>query len=719
MFFLGLVVFFTSCNQRIELDEGDGMGTVSLSLSADLRNDEVVVKSSVENVDVNDFWVEIITSEDVRIFCQKYVDVPSEINVNSGEYTLVASHGDADGVGFDKPYYEAREPFTVGPQEIVSVEATAKLANVKVAVSFSDNLKNELSYQDCYALVRNNGKKLIFNKTETRAGYIPAGDLEFVLYVKINGVWKQYVHTPITFHPNDFVTFSVNAGGGEGKVTLKINIDDTMEEVVLDEVVVDSEDLPLGVEEPTISVTGFDQNGQITAVEGKVPEVKHLSLGAVASGEIGSAILRITSDELIALGAPASVDLMNADETTTALLESLGIWWQFDENNKKLAVSLVEAYNNVITKVGYKGYDSNTGTCIPIASFGLDIEAIYGATKTVSKDVYVIYYPDVDASISLEDYNVWATKVVNPKLTVTKGDPSKFKIQYSADGAVWSDINSSTVTGLNPSTKYRLRSVFDSWYVLDDVIEITTEAAAQVGNAGFEEWTTQTYEYKELVFINTYESVYQDWSQPFSSEAASWWAVNSKVSMPDEITSLTVNEIKCFPTCGFSTSAYKGSKSAYIGVVNVGNANTAEVHSGTTYVGELFIGKSSVDGSHASDGHSFTSRPTSLSFYYWYYSKDGETFCVTAKVYASDGTEIASSEITNGQSSNDAWKEYTLPLEYSVSNKKAAKIYISFKSSNKGGNASVSSKAEREVDGKTVKAHFGSFLKVDEIKLNY
>lgn len=719
---LGLILLFASCNERIKVDGPDGMGSISLTLSADLRNDEIEVKSTTEESDmVEDFWVEIFNSENTRIFCNKYIDVPSEINVNSGDYTLLASHGDPKGVGFDKPYYEANHPFTVGPQEVVSVEATAKLANVKVAVEFSENLKNELSYQDCYALVKNGGKKLRFNKTETRAGYIPAGELEFVLYVKIDGVWKQYVHTPIEFHPNDFVKFSVNAGGGEGNIVLSIKVDNTVEEVEMDDVVLNSQELPFPVEEPVISAIGFDENNEIIAVEGKVPEVKQLSLSAVVSGEIGSAILRISSEELVAMGIPASVDLMNAGESVVSLMENAGIWWQFDEAKEKLVVSLVDIYNNTISNIGYKGYNSQTETCFPVATFSLDIEAVYGATKVVSKDFAVKFYPDVEAAISIVDYNVWATKIVNPEISVTKGDVSKFKMQYSADGATWSDITSTTVTGLDPGATYKMRYVYDSWYIPEYEYEFTTESAAQVGNAGFEEWTTSTYAYQELVFINTYETVYQDWSQPFSDAASAWWDVNSKVSMPVEITAMTINEIKCFPTCGYSTTnAYSGSRSAYIGVVNVGNANTAEVHSGTTYVGELFIGRANTDGSHASDGHSFTSRPTSLSFYYLYYPKEDEKFCVTAKVFAADGTEIASAEIANGSAPepND-WSQYTLPLTYSVTNKKAAKIYISFKSSNKGEDSKVSAKAEREVDGKPVKAHFGSQLRIDDIKLNY
>ena len=697
------------------------MGVVTLNLSTDLRNDEIAVKSeSVESLVLDDFWVEIFNAQNTRIFCQKYSDVPSEIDVNSGEYTLVASHGDADGVGFDKPYYEANEPFTVGPQEIVSVEATARLANVKVAVTFSENLKDELSYQDCYALVRNNGKKLRFNKNETRAGYIPAGQLEFVLYVKVAGVWKQYVHTPIEFNPNDFVTFMVNAGGGEGNIVLNIKVDNTMEEVELDEVVLQSSELPFGVEEPVISTIGFDENGQIVAVEGYLPKAEQLSISADVSGEIRTATLRIVSDDLQSMGIPASVDLLNAGDAVVSLLENAGVWWQFDDANKKLAVSLVEAYNNTLVNSVYKGYDPQTGKCLPVATFGLDIEAVYGATKVVSKEVSVILQPDVSATVSLENYNVWATRIVDPILTIVKGDQSKFKMQYSADGKAWTEIKSSIVTGLTPATTYKLRYIYDNWYAPGEEYSFTTEAAAQVGNSGFEEWTTSTYEYKELVFIDTYESVYQDWSQPFSSAASAWWDVNSKVSMPTEITSLTINEIKCFPTCGYSTNAYKGSKSAYIGVVNVGNANTAEIHSGDTYVGELFIGKANSNGSHEYEGHSFTSRPTSLSFHYLYYPKNGETFCVTAKVYAGDGTQIASAEITNGSApSPNGWSQYTLPLNYSVTSKKAAKIYISFKSSNKGGDSAVSAKAEREVDGKNVKAHFGSQLRIDEIVLNY
>ena len=144
-------ILLTACNESVMTEgpvDASEAGRVTFSLSADLRNDVVDVKSPAEDISVDDFWVEIFNSKKIRVFCEKYADAKdTTLYVNSGDYTLLATYGTENSVGFDKPFYKAEELFTVGPQETKPLAATATLANVKVAVNFDEDLDNKLSYE--------------------------------------------------------------------------------------------------------------------------------------------------------------------------------------------------------------------------------------------------------------------------------------------------------------------------------------------------------------------------------------------------------------------------------------------------------------------------------------------------------------------------------------------------------------------------------------------
>ena len=122
-----LVLLLSACNQQLietQLPEGE----VTINLSADERVEIVSAKSGTELPDVGDFWVEIYNSEMVKFKKEKYSDIAGKtLSMNAGTFTLVASHGDPLGVGFDKPYYKAETTFTVEPQKRANVEASHHL----------------------------------------------------------------------------------------------------------------------------------------------------------------------------------------------------------------------------------------------------------------------------------------------------------------------------------------------------------------------------------------------------------------------------------------------------------------------------------------------------------------------------------------------------------------------------------------------------------------
>ena len=724
-------ILLTACNESVMTEgpvDASEAGRVTFSLSADLRNDVVDVKSPAEDISVDDFWVEIFNSKKTRIFCEKYADAKdTTLYVNSGDYTLLATYGTENSVGFSNPFYKAEEPFTVGPQETRPLAATATLANVKVAVDFDEDLDNKLSYEQYWAVVRNNGKKLRFNPAETRAGYIPAGELEFVLVVKINGEYKQYVHPAAEYAPNDFVTFNVSAPLLDGNVVIKVLIDNTVEIVEVDEVVVPIEDM-LPIEEPAIYSEGFDNGNSITFVDTKAPVRNELWISATAEGVLSSAVLSIDCPDL---GLPAEIDLATADDAVASAYEAKGIWWKFNADRTSLSISLLDAYDDHISKLGYRGYDHDAGRPLPAAEIGLKIEAAGGAARTAEESYAVYVEPNAArGSFSWNDYDVWATRIVNPVLTLGEGKYDMTKIQYSMDGQTWNDfqdVTSSeysmgTVEGLDAGTTYYLRAIYDGWLEVAAPVSFTTEAAQQVGNAGFEEWQVLSYTYTTKLISTSSGS--RDWYIPWNADEDDiWWAVNSKKTMPSETTPRE-QPYKVCPTVSFcTTDAHEGTKSAQIATVFVSNGATSSTFAAnspwtyTSAAGELFIGAADADGNHSSEGHRFLSRPLELTFRYKYESYKEETFYVSVVLKNEQNEIIASNEVLDGAAAS-SWTEMSIPLNYINEKSKASYIYICFKSTS-ASSPSYDKDKSLEMNGTTQKGHMGSVLKIDELVLIY
>ena len=724
-------ILLTACNESVMTEgpvDASEAGRVTFSLSADLRNDVVDVKSPAEDISVDDFWVEIFNSKKIRVFCEKYADAKdTTLYVNSGDYMLLATYGTENSVGFDKPFYKAEEPFTVGPQETKPLAATATLANVKVAVNFDEDLDNKLSYEQYWAVVRNNGKKLRFNPAETRAGYIPAGNLEFVLVVKINGEYKQYVHPAAEYAPNDFVTFNVSAPLMDGNLVIKVLIDNTVDIVEVDEIVVPIENM-LPIEEPAIYSEGFYNDNSITFVDTKAPVKNELWISATAEGVLSSAVLSIDCPDL---GLPAEIDLVTADDAVASAYEAKGIWWKFNADRTSLSISLLDAYDDHISKLGYRGYDHDAGRPLPAAEIGLKIEAAGGAARTAEESYAVYVEPNAArGSFSWNDYDIWATKIVNPVLTLGEGKYDMTKIQYSMDGQTWidfQDVTSSeysmgTVEGLDAGTAYYLRAIYDGWLEVAAPVSFTTEAAQQVGNAGFEEWQVLSYTYTTKLISTSSGS--RDWYIPWNADEDDiWWAVNSKKTMPSETTP-QAQPYKVCPTVSFcTTDAHEGTKSAQIATVFVSNGATSSTFAAnspwtyTSAAGELFIGAADADGNHSSEGHRFLSRPLELTFRYKYESYKEETFYVSVVLKNEQNEIIASNEVLDGAAAS-SWTEMSIPLNYINETSKASDIYICFKSTS-ASSPSYDKGKSLEMNGTTQKGHMGSVLKIDDLVLIY
>lgn len=715
-----LAAFATvSCTEALEeiATGADGEITVSLTSDGDCRPH---LKSAVqeEEVPAGEFIVEIFkTDGNVRLYRDTYANTENKaIKLNGGDYRLVASHGDPDGCGFDAPYYMGEEMFTVHAQTHEEVHVTAKLANVKIAVEFGENLLIE--YPEHYAVVRSDKDcSLEFSAGEERTGYMPAGNLSLELYAKIDGEWKYYASEPEEYSPNDFVTFHVDTKEGEGSLSLNIKVDDSVE-LVEKEVEIPQSMFPK--EAPKMTFNGFGDTNVIEVVEaGETPE--SLKIDIVADAGIGHCILHINSEYLARIGVPAEIDLVTVEENVAELLKDNGFDWRGVMQGQRLAyIDLT----GVAGKLASEVYDDAN----PFkAEISFEIEDSNGKKSAESQSVTIAALKP-EFSFSAVPTDAWAKSIRGMQISYANLNPSVLKLQYKAsadsdwqDAGLFSDSGSvlsfNNISGLTPETEYQLRAIYNGNEAAAVQTSLTTEAAAQVGNSGFEEWQTSVFEFTYNFFGKHEHNI--DWYHPWSSEETNiWWAVNSRVAMPSStsVASANWNWVR-FPTVAYTADAADGGNAAVIYSVAVGDWTT-NISPGTSHAGELFIGTADDSGNHSSEGHSFGSRPDRLEFMYKYDSNGGETFFVNAELYSEDGTVIATASTDSGSASS-SWLKFSLPFQYTDTARKAARIYVSFKSTSASEPSVTGNKVITIADNVQYTGNFGSVLYLDDLQLIY
>ena len=761
-----MAVLLCACNDLDLKDENgtDEQGSLSLELSVD--SESVVTRNGagdVTQLDLDQFWVEIYKKvsdgmdSGIRLYRKQYVEAKNDqILLNAGDYYLRAKLGDSLGVGFTKPFYMAEEEFTVRPQTKEYITACAALANVKVSVSFGDNFKEY--YPDYYVRVRHTEAKiksaLKFKKDETRSGYIHHGQivLEVCADFKGDGNWRYFVleevdmdgdrmPEPLMFEPKDHITFNIDAGVIYGKditVSFLLN-DETIEQsktVTVPEYVAPQD-------APKVSRQGFDENGSCYVYENRDMDYNGgQSFSYSTKAGLASCVLSIDSDYLESeYGLPSEVELVGMDDATAALLAEAGI-----RSSLGQFMGIVD-FTDAMKPLGKNSVYQDADT--PCAVFSMKVTDVAGETGETDGEMLV--WPELEGTLKVNDYDVWATKVVNPVFTASKGYPENCQLQFSTDGKTWETIETSGnvsgmtssfqgKTGLKPATSYWFRAV-DGDYPASDPVKVTTEAALQLGNPSFEEFRIMdfSFRYKKVIWLGSWTYVTRYWYEIYANDSSkTQWATNSSASLDYEVTPQYLY-YKCYPTVTLQNDD-PAEGNYYLMVASVATTDYgSEVLNGNAVTGELFIGTADNSrerrGNHTSEGYAFSSRPSALTFMHKFSCYNSDPYYVEVQLWDSS-KNIIGRGVKNDQRSSvePEWQKMTVPVEYDVTDRKAAYIYVIFKSSATGstdsrkfsGDASLklyNTHVEKSGSSYVSKAndpiHAGSILWLDDIRLEY
>ncbi len=722
-----------SCGKEA-YDFGDG--SVKFALSADYSVAEAGTKAGEElSLNVDDFTLEVINSSGVKFKRWKYGEIKDEkVRMNKGAFTAHAFYGDSTAVGFDAIYFAGKNTFMVEGQTTTPVSVVCRMANVKVAVEWGNNVKND--YSDYYVEIYRKGKEgsLLFGSEETRQGYIPAGELSLdITLVDEEGNKRVYSPKAIACAANDFITFTIDtkeAAKEEVSVSFQLvtATDDKTETIVIPATLV-------AKDAPSFETVGFEGN-TVSFVEGSGVE-EQLYVGITAPAYIEKCVL-VSQSEFLPSNWPAEIDLLDSTEELLSTIKAYGIKWNLSKGISRYGIVDFEGFTKKVRVVGEN-----------VNKFTLKVTDVKGK---VSEIELVLDVKGVTLSINaIPDYDMWATKAYID-VTTNATDASQFAIE-SVEGSSATALNTEfvgrsgevsrfLVTGLTPAKAYSFRANYCSGFKYTEQAAGTTEAAQQLTNGDMESWSNTEYTTYGMQSIYLY--------YPGNSSSDKSWGTKNTLTMSGVdggTSSGTSNQITAYRwnSCTIpTTDAVSGTaaeirtmalSTVALGGTDVGsgfawlskNLEEAVKENYRVYAGTLYTGTADVTTNNETPdklGISHSSRPASLSFSYKYAPFNGDKCKVYAKLYNAAGEEIASTSEFTASSAAGGYTGLTLDFVYSKTNSKAASVFVMFQS---GVNEGINEKWEYVtlVEGSytanpwSLDTFVGSVLKVDNVTLNY
>lgn len=734
LLFVLVAALCASCGKEA-YDFGDG--SVQFALSADYSVSEAGTKAGEElSLNVDDFTLEITNSSGVKFKRWKYAEIKDEkVRMNKGSFTAHAFYGDSTATGFDAIYFAGKNTFSVEGQSTTGVSVVCRMANVKVAVEWGNNVKND--YSDYYVEVYRKGKEgsLLFSSTETRQGYIPAGDLSLdIVLIDEEGNRRVYSSSAITCAANDFITFKIDtkeAAKEEVSVSFQLvtATDDKTETVVIPATLV-------AKEAPSFEAVGFAENS-VDVVEGSGVQ-DDLYVGITAPAFIEECVL-VSQSEFFPSNWPSEIDLLNSTEELLSTVKAYGIKWSMSKGISRYGVVSFKEFAQKVRMVGEN-----------VNKFTLKVTDVKGKVSEIELSFNVI--GATVAINSIPDYDMWATKAY-VDVTTNATDASQFVIE-AVDGSSATALNTTfvgrsgdvsrfMVSGLTSAKEYSFRVNYCSGLKYSEQAAGTTEAALELVNGNLNTWSNDSYK----TYLNG-NPIYRYYVGESASNKA--WGTRNTLTMDgveDGTSSGTTNQRTAYRwnSCTIpTTDAVEGNAAEIrtmamsrvaLGGTDVGSGlfwatkavEEAVKEDYRVYAGTLYTGTADVTATSETPdkyGISHQSRPESLKFSYKYAPYNGDNCKVYAVLYNASGEVIASTDEFTTASTVNSYTELTLNFKYTVTTSKAASLFVMFQS---GVNEGINEKWEyvKAVEGSysanpwSLDSFVGSVLKIDNVTLNY
>lgn len=578
---LSLCFVVISCNNE---DERKGEGMLKLNVGYDSQTITVETKAAETDTEKCKVVIKNALGEIVR----KYDDakeIPSELWLLAGDYTVTATLGTPKKAEFNHPCYEGENSFTIRPNQMMRQEVVCKLVQSKVTVVPSDNVKkNFADYKTTVAMGTN---KLVFPKDTIVAGYFYSDDAQASLVcqveakaingLKINKEVKIENIKPRTHYKLNLDYIPTYEDGGF-KVEIEVNEDATEMD---DNIGISLKKYPAVEAKSDYIFIQKPGGSDLLKVEAKgYPELKSL-------------VLSSSFFESRFPGLPAnfnSFDVKQLSESDLSYMKDLGFTFDFEPDAlDKVKHERIKIGIPIDVNVSYGKTD-----------FIITATDSYGKARTYRSSITI---SDVQVQTEpIEAYDVWSN-FTTLRGTWLDEKPATIGFNYRIEGDdQWKPVPmgelkideasksfTAVIKNLTPGKQYEYQATEVDGKAAPTQ-KFTTESAFQVPNMGFDDWCKPKAWYPALDL----------------TDANYWWdTANGGTAIIGQ--NPTLPEETDLHTKGDGKRAAKLTSMEVVGKFAAGNLYTGR-----------FGGLVGFSGAYLYFGQPYTERPTQLKGWFKY-----------------------------------------------------------------------------------------------------
>lgn len=477
------IAALVSCKEDTGIADAEGVLKLSVGVSDKV---EVVSRSLAEeeqNVLGENCKIRIYSGETLVQKYQGIDNLPAEIALANGNYSVRVTAGDSVAASFEQRFFEGIKEFAIAKGETSTVEVNCDIANTVVAIAWDQSLQ-EVFKGDCQVIITSATGELVYSSANADAkGYFSLPEDNRKLTCKFSATTlggEKYVRTTELSDVKDATLYNLTYSyssveqGPTGGASLQIQIDET----------------PLIEEEHVITIK---QRPVITCKDGEettydLEQPMYLELNAqkdfyvqvATSSTLNS--LMIQNENFKQWGFIVNQFDMLSLEGQEEALKQFGI--SVSEKKQTLTGdvwTILFAKKLVAQMTGTEGSVSTT------------IEAVDAVGKSRKVVWNIVASNATVVTDEIIPYEVWTSKATL-RGTVTTALESVPKFRYRAKNtADWTTVEatlvenafSKEITGLIPGTTYEYQAM-DGEKASSVTCEFTTEAAFQPENASFE-----------------------------------------------------------------------------------------------------------------------------------------------------------------------------------------------------------------------------------------
>lgn len=489
-----IILSLFSCKKDVGLAETEGSLKLSIGVSEKMNVISRSLVSEEQEILEKNCKVRIYSGETLVQKYQGIDNVPAQIQLVSGDYSVRVTAGDSVAASFEQRFFEGKKDFSIEKGAVSTVEVNCGIANTVVAIVWDESLK-EIFKEDYQVTVTSSTGELVYSSANANAkGYFSLPEDNRKLTCKFRATTlggKTYESSselsdlsPATLY-NLTYSYKDMEVGPTGGAALNIKV----------------EEVPLG-DTYTITlkqrpvIVCKDVDGQSYDLEQPMYlELKtqaDYSIQVSTSSDLKNLVFR--NERFTEWGGSANqLDILTLNEQDTETWKNVGISVSDKKQTSNGDVWTVCFAKDLIAKMTAEEGSVET-----------TIEAVDAEGKSRVAVWNVVASNATVKTSETKPYEVWTSKATL-RGTVTTALESVPKFRYRAKNtADWTTVEatrvekafSKEITGLTPGTTYEYQAM-DGEKASSVTCEFTTEAAFQPDNASFE--YTQTLKVSTLL----------------------------------------------------------------------------------------------------------------------------------------------------------------------------------------------------------------------------